>query len=49
MIIYMYLDPGQGQGQPKVIIYINFVQLESPMIHAKFQDNRTSDSGEDDF
>ena len=27
-----------GQGQPRVIIYINFVELESPMLHAKFQD-----------
>ena len=33
-----------GQGQPMVIIYINFVQLESPMLCAKFQDHRTSGS-----
>ena len=33
-----------GQGQPRVIIYINFVELESPMLHAKFQDHRTSSS-----
>ena len=32
-----------------VIIYMNFVELESRMIHAKFQDNRTSSSGEDNF
>ena len=38
-----------GQGQPRVIIYKNFVELESPIIHAKFQDNRTSGSGEDNF
>ena len=38
-----------GQGQPRVIIYINFVELESPMLHAKFQDHRTSVSGEEDF
>ena len=38
-----------GQGQPRVIIYINFVEFESPMICAKFQDHRTSDSGEEDF
>ena len=38
-----------GQGQPRVIIYINFVKLESPMLHAKFQDHRTSVSGEEDF
>ena len=30
-------------------IYINFVQLESPMLLAKFQDHRTSCSGEEDF
>ena len=30
-----------GQGQPRVIIYINFVELESPMLHAKFQGHRT--------
>ena len=38
-----------GQGQPRVIIYINFVELESPMLHAKFQDHRTFVSGEEDF
>ena len=32
-----------------VIIYINFVELESPMLHAKFQNHRTSGSGEEDF
>ena len=31
------------------IIYINFVELESPMLHAQFQDHRTSGSGEEDF
>ena len=31
------------QGQPRVIIYINIVELESPIIHAKF----TSGSEED--
>ena len=38
-----------GQGQSRVIIYINFLELESPMLHAKIQDHRTSGSGEDDF
>ena len=39
-----------GQGQPRVIIYINFVELESPVrLRAKFQDHRTSGSGEEDF
>ena len=36
-----------GKSQPRYIIYINFVELESPMLHAKFQDHRTSGSGED--
>ena len=36
-----------GHCQPRVIIYINFVELESPMLHAKFQYHRTSGSGED--
>ena len=38
-----------GQGQPRFIIDIKFVELESPMLHAKFQDHRTSGSGEEDF
>ena len=38
-----------GQGPPRVIIYIKFVELESPMLRAKFQDHTTSDSGEKDF
>ena len=38
-----------GQGQPRVIIYMNFVEFESPMLHAKFQDHRTSGSGDEDF
>ena len=29
-----------GQGQLRVIIYINFVELEYIMHHAKFQDHR---------
>ena len=32
-----------------VIIYINFVELESPILHAKFKDHRISGSGEEDF
>ena len=32
-----------------VIIYINFVDLESPMLHAKLQEHRTSGFGEEDF
>ena len=38
-----------GQSQPRVIIYINLVELESLMLHAKFQDHRSSGSGEEDF
>ena len=32
-----------------VIIYTHYVELESPMLHAKFQDHMTSGSGEEDF
>ena len=32
-----------------VIIYINIVELETPMLHAKFQDHKTSGSEEEDF
>ena len=32
-----------------VIIYINFVELESPMLFVKLQNHRTSGSGEDGF
>ena len=38
-----------GQGHPKVIIYIYLVDLESLMLHAKFQDPRPLGSGEEDF
>ena len=38
-----------GQGQPRIIIYINFVVLESQMLHTKFQGNWLSGSGEEDF
>ena len=37
------------QGQPRVIVYIKVVELESPMLHAKFQAHWTSGSGEEDF
>ena len=33
-----------GQGQPRVTVYIICVELESPMLHAKCKDHRTSDS-----
>ena len=38
-----------GQGQPRVMIYINFVVLHTLMLHAKFQGNWPSGSGEDFF
>ena len=38
-----------SQGHPKVMIYINFVELLSLMLHAKFQNHRPSGSGEEDF
>ena len=38
-----------GHGQPRVIIYIKFVEHESPMLHAKFQDHKTSGSEEEEF
>ena len=30
-------------------MYMNFVELESQMLHAKFQDHRTTGSGEEVF
>ena len=33
----------------RVIIDINFVELESLMLHTKLQDHGTSGSGEEDF
>ena len=33
-----------GQGQLRVIIYINFVELEYIMLHVKFHDHRTISS-----
>ena len=32
-----------------VIIYINFLELGSLMLHAKFREHKTSGSGEEDF
>ena len=34
----------KGQGLPKVIIYTSFVELQSSMLHAKFQIHQTSSS-----
>ena len=38
-----------GQGQPRVIIYINYIELTFQMLHTKFQGHRLSGSGEEDF
>ena len=38
-----------GQGQLRVIIYINLVELEYIMFHAKFQDHTTFSSVGEDF
>ena len=38
-----------GQGHPSVMIYINFVDLYSLMLHAKFQNHRPTGSEEEDF
>ena len=38
-----------GQGQPRVIIYINSEGLNPIMLHTKFQGNRSSGLGEDFF
>ena len=35
-----------GQGHPRVMIYINFVELYSQMLHTKFQNHRSSGSEE---
>ena len=38
-----------GQGQHRIIIYINFVEPKSIMLHAKFQDHRICGSGAEVF
>ena len=38
-----------GQGQLRVIIYINFLELENILLHAKFHDHRTIGSVGEDF
>ena len=39
----------QIKGQPRVIIYINFLKLDSLMLHAKLQNHRSSGSGVEEF
>ena len=38
-----------GMVNPGSELYINFVELESAMLQAKFQEHRTSGSEEEDF
>ena len=38
-----------GHGQLRVIIYINFVELEYILLHAKFHNHRTISSVGEDF
>ena len=38
-----------GQDQPRIIIWINYDGQESPILHAKFRENRSISSGEKDF
>ena len=38
-----------GQGYPRVIIYTNFVELHSQMLHSKFQTHTLSGSEEEDL
>ena len=38
-----------GQGRPRVMIYTDFVELHSQMLHTKFQIHRPSGSEEEDF
>ena len=38
-----------GQGQPRVMIYTNFVVLQTLMLHTKFQGNWPTSSREEDF
>ena len=50
--IQMYMRPNlillkNRSWSTRVIIYINFVELGPLMLHAKFQDHRTSVSGEE--
>ena len=52
--IQMHVDiycPGRniGQDYPRVMIYINFVEILSLMLHAKFQNHRLSGFGEEAF
>ena len=39
----------KGQGHPRLMIHISFVELHSQMLHAKFQNHRPPGSEEEDF
>ena len=43
------LDVFTDQVHPRVMIYTIFVELETQMLHAKFQDPRPFGSGEEKF
>ena len=38
-----------GQGHTKKMIYMNFVEFLSLLLHAKFQNHRPSGSGEENI
>ena len=38
-----------GQGQPRAMVYIHFVELLPLMLHARFQNRRPSGSGGEDL
>ena len=48
-MIYIHVYFVEGQGHQRVMIYIYFVELETLMLHAKFQDPRSFGSEEEDF
>ena len=47
LVSHMNLCPVRGANHPRVMIYTNFVDLHSLMLHDKFENHRLSGSGED--
>ena len=49
--IQMHVRPCRriGQGHPRVMIYIYFVEFNCLMLHVKFQNHRLYGSGDEDF
>ena len=45
----MLTSPLNSQGHHRIMIYINFVELLSQMLHTKFQSDMPSGSGEENF